>query len=101
MGAAAASRMFSQVGMAVPATAHEPCLIPRSGIGDTRLVRLTNILNIETRPIDPATHQAQEAEVVIDDSGKKRVRLRDQNVIRWRIKEGDVGAPPSIESNAR
>jgi hypothetical protein len=69
------------------------------------LVRLSNILNIETRPFDLATHEAAEAEVVVDDAGKKRVRLRDQNVIRWRVKlpEGaaEEGAAPGIESNAR
>ena len=64
-------------------------------------MRLSNILNIETRPFDPATHQAQEADVVTDGSGKQRVRLREQNVIRWRVSQGADGGPPTIESNAR
>ena len=66
-------------------------------------MKLSNILNVETRPFDAATYEPAEEETVIDESGKRRVRLRDQNVIRWRVRPGgpDGGVPPAIESNAR
>lgn len=71
-----------------------------TGGGDTRLVKLSNILNIETRPFDPAAYEPAEEEAIVDESGKRRVRLRDQNVIRWRVRPGPDGVP-AIESNAR
>ena len=64
-------------------------------------MKLSNILNIETRPFDPATYEPAEEEAVVDESGKRRVRLRDQNVIRWRVRPGGADGAPAIESNAR
>ena len=65
-------------------------------------MKLSNILNVETRPFDAATYEPAEEETVIDESGKRRVRLRDQNVIRWRVRPGGPdGGAPAIESNAR
>jgi hypothetical protein len=52
------------------------------------------------QPFDPATFKGAEEEVYIDELGHQRVRLRDQNVIRWRRKLNEDGTT-SIESNAR
>lgn len=68
--------------------------------GSARLVQLSNIINIETQPFDPATFKEVEEEVYVDELGHQRVRLPDQNVIRWRRKLNEDGTT-IVESNAR
>lgn len=63
------------------------------------LLKLTNIIGIQTKPFDPETFQKEE-EVYIDERGHERVRIRDSNVIRWRWATGPKGEPVK-ESNAR
>ncbi len=66
---------------------------------ELRMLRLSNILGIETRPFNPDTFQMEDA-VYVDEEGKQRVRLQDQNTIRWRntvLPDGTIGP----ESNAR
>ncbi|EFN59422.1 hypothetical protein CHLNCDRAFT_137949 [Chlorella variabilis] len=64
-----------------------------------RLVKLPNILGVEARPFDPDTFDAG-AEEEVDERGFKRVRLRDQNCIRWRWGVDEEGNQVR-ESNAR
>lgn len=51
------------------------------GAEQIRLVRLSNILGLEPRAFDPSTFEAGASEYV-DDSGRKRIKLKDQNTIR-------------------
>ncbi len=68
---------------------------------NTALVKLSNIINIDMKPFDPATYkEAEEEEEYVDDQGTRRVRVRDQNVIRWRRTTKEDGSS-GIESNAR
>lgn len=63
-------------------------------------MKLSNIINIDTQPFDPATYKEAEEEEYVDNDGTKRVRMRDQNVIRWRRTLNEVGSS-GMESNAR
>ncbi|EIE23076.1 Leo1-like protein [Coccomyxa subellipsoidea C-169] len=75
--------------------------IARLESDNTALVKLSNIINIDMKPFDPATYkEAEEEEEYVDDQGTRRVRVRDQNVIRWRRTVKEDGSS-GIESNAR
>jgi hypothetical protein len=76
----------------------EPCDVPPQD--SLRLVKLPNILGVEPRPFDPDTFDAG-AQVEIDARGFKRVRLRDQNCIRWRWAADEASRGQVQESNAR
>lgn len=48
------------------------------------IVRVSNIMGIESKPFDPKTYTEEEEHFVTDESGhKQRLRLED-NVARWR-----------------
>ncbi len=51
------------------------------GSEQIRLVRLSNILGIEPKAFDSTTFEAENTEY-IDDMGRKRIKLKDQNTIR-------------------
>lgn len=62
------------------------------------VVRVSNIMGIESKPFDPKTYT--EEEFLMDESGdKRRLRLED-NVARWRLAKNRDGSI-SYESNAR
>ncbi|XP_020579682.1 protein LEO1 homolog isoform X2 [Phalaenopsis equestris] len=63
------------------------------------MIRVSNIMGIEQKPFDPATHVEEDA-FVTDESGmKKRIRLED-NIVRWRTIKNRDGTT-NYESNAR
>lgn len=64
-----------------------------------KIVKMTNIAGVESRPFDPDTYELEE-EVVVDVDGTQRMRANDQNVIRWR-KVVDADGTARVESNAR
>lgn len=48
------------------------------------IVRVSNIMDIDVKPFDPKTYEAEEAFVTDEATGKKqRIRL-EENVARWR-----------------
>ncbi|TVU40285.1 hypothetical protein EJB05_13742, partial [Eragrostis curvula] len=63
------------------------------------VIKVSNIMGIESKPFDPKTY-VEEDSFVTDESGtKKRIRLED-NIVRWRnVKNAD--GTTSCESNAR
>ena len=66
-----------------------------------RLAKLSNVLGIETKPFEPATFErTADVEVWTDDRGFTRVRMRNQNTIRWREKVLPDGTTRK-QSNAR
>ncbi|CAN1312265.1 Protein LEO1 homolog, partial [Linum perenne] len=63
------------------------------------LIKVSNIMGIESQPFDPKTYE-EERTFVTDESGsKKRTRL-ENNIVRWRRVRNPDGTT-SIESNAR
>ena len=56
-----------------------------------RYVKLSNILAIETRPFTAENFDREEEEAYIDDTGIRRVKLKDQNTLRWRYAPGPDG----------
>jgi len=56
-------------------------LLPLPQADSIALLRPTNIVSLQPRCFDPATHEREE-ETVIDESGRRRVRLADNAVIR-------------------
>jgi hypothetical protein len=48
-------------------------------------MKVPNILRIEPRPWDPAAFDGGYEETV-DERGVRRVRPRDINVVRWRLR---------------
>jgi RNA polymerase-associated protein LEO1 len=82
-------------------------LLSRPRKNQAYLLKLTNVLGVEARPFDRNTYQPEEIHYY-DNSGFKRVKKRDTNVIRWRYAVGPDGAvvtgpdgQPIRESNAR
>lgn len=76
-------------------------LFPPPGPADKmHIVRVSNIMGIESKPFDPKTYTEEEEHFVTDESGhKQRLRLED-NVARWRrIRDRDGSV--KYESNAR
>lgn len=76
-------------------------LCPPPGPADKmHIVRVSNIMGIESKPFDPKTYTEEEEHFVTDESGhKQRLRLED-NVARWRrIRDRDGSV--KYESNAR
>lgn len=76
-------------------------LCPPSGPADKmHIVRVSNIMGIESKPFDPKTYTEEEEHFVTDESGhKQRLRLED-NVARWR-RVRDRDGSVKYESNAR
>lgn len=71
-----------------------------AGCPDLRLVRLSNLLNISSKPFDPDTFEPA-AEIVYQDArGKPRVILPDYNCIRFRNVTNPDGFT-SVQSNSR
>ncbi|CAN0876912.1 Protein LEO1 homolog [Linum grandiflorum] len=63
------------------------------------LIKVSNIMGIESQPFDPKTYE-EERTFVTDESGsRKRTRL-ENNIVRWRRVRNSDGST-SIESNAR
>ena len=74
-----------------------------------KIVRLTNVVGVETEPFDPETYVEQE-DTYVDAEGKKRIQTPFQNIIRWRkVIDPETGKPvidprtgeDKVESNAR
>eukprot|EP00250_Pteridium_aquilinum_P009861 c18986_g1_i1 orf=677-2545(-) len=74
---------------------------PPPGLADKmHIVRVSNIMGIESKPFDPKTYVEVEEHFITDETGhKQRLRLED-NVARWR-KVRDRDGNVKIESNAR
>ena len=66
---------------------------------DVKLTKLSNIVGVEKQEFSRETFKAEE-EAYHDETGQIKVRLRDQNVIRWR-KVNDGAGGFKLESNAR
>ena len=62
-----------------------------------RLVRLSNILGLESQPYDPSTFQVSQ-EYYTDEQGTRRIKLTNQ--LRWREVVDEEGQP-ARQSNAR
>eukprot|EP00741_Cyanophora_paradoxa_P016447 tig00020918_g15880.t1 len=66
------------------------------------LVKLPNILGIEPKPFSAETYEDEEYENrEEDEEGNSRIRLRKDNVIRWRYVRDDSGNVIDKESNGR
>lgn len=63
-----------------------------------RLVRLSNILGLDTQPYDRNTYQPPESTYYTDDQGTRRVKLSNQ--LRWRYGK-DSDGDQIRQSNAR
>ncbi|CAM6113615.1 unnamed protein product [Calypogeia fissa] len=75
-------------------------LKPPPGRADQlNLVRVSNIMGIESKPFDPKTYEEESTFVTDADGRKQRLRL-EENVARWRIARNRDGTT-SYESNAR
>jgi len=77
---------------------------------DLTLVKMPNFLSIMQRPFDPQLYDEDELEpeIVVDEVGRRRVKLKFGNVLRWRYKKDaagndmqDEGGNYIRESNAR
>lgn len=77
----------------------EAPLIPPADRSKVHLLKLTNIVGVQTKPFESSTFEKEE-DTYTDDNGLVRVRLRDSNVIRWKYST-DRGGAKSIMSNAR
>jgi Leo1-like protein len=62
-------------------------LMARPEPGSVLLLRLPNILHVDTRPYDPAEFDGG-VETFVDERGVSRTRPRDINVVRWRYRWG-------------
>jgi len=65
-----------------------------------KLVRLTNVVGVETEPFDPETYQPQE-DTFVDNEGKTRISTPFTNIIRWRKVIDPETGEEKVESNAR
>lgn len=74
-------------------------MAPRHPSDKLHLLKLTNIVGLEKKPWDPATFEGG-LEHYRDDRGATRARLKDSNIIRWRMARGADGRLVP-ESNAR
>ncbi|EGD81562.1 hypothetical protein PTSG_02277 [Salpingoeca rosetta] len=76
---------------------YAPCFLKHIG-SKIYLAKMPNFISINPKPFDAETFTAEENEEshVMDDLGRRRVKLRLENTIRWR--RNDDGA---MESNAR
>ena len=64
------------------------------------MARLSNLLSIDPSAYDAATSEPPREEEYVDEEGKRRVRIRNQNPIRWRKRAAPDGSTVH-ESNAR
>ncbi len=71
-----------------------------AGSKDLRLVRLSNLLNMNAQPFDPATFEPAAEIVYTDARGKPRVILPDYNCIRFRNVTNPDGTS-TVRSNSR
>ena len=65
-----------------------------------KLVRLTNVVGVETEPFDPETYQPQE-DTFVDNEGKTRISTPFTNIIRWRKVIDPETGEEKVQSNAR
>ena len=65
-----------------------------------KVARLSNLLSIDPSAYDAATSEPPREEEYVDEEGKRRVRIRNQNPIRWRARALPDGGTVR-ESNAR
>ena len=74
-----------------------------------KIVRLTNVVGVETEPFDQEMYVEQD-DTYVDAEGKKRIQTPFQNIIRWRkVIDPETGKPvidpktgeDKVESNAR
>lgn len=72
----------------------------RADSRNVKVARLSNLLSIDPSAYDPATSEPSREEEYIDEEGKRRVRIRNQNPIRWRARALPDGSTVR-ESNAR
>ncbi|KAI6653600.1 RNA polymerase-associated protein LEO1-like [Oopsacas minuta] len=64
-------------------------------------VKLPNFLSIDTRPFNPSYYEYEgDDEEILDEEGRKRLKLKVENTIRWR-KTKDQTGQEIRESNAR
>ena len=78
-----------------------PCAVPSVDVArgdgeEVKVAKLSNIFGVATDAFDRDTFVEETVEVV-DADGISRVRMRDENVVRWR-KNASTG---EVESNAR
>lgn len=67
---------------------------------NVKVAKLSNLLSIEASAYDPSKSEPPKEDQYIDEDGIKRVRLRNQNTIRWRLRTLPDGSTVR-ESNAR
>lgn len=72
----------------------------RADSRSVKVARLSNLLSIDPSVYDPATSEPPKEEEYVDEEGKRRVRIRNQNPIRWRARALPDGSTVR-ESNAR
>lgn len=49
------------------------------------LMKVPNIIKVDPQPYDPATTEV-EPELMVEPSGKRKLRPNDINVVRWRYR---------------
>ncbi|KAJ1701585.1 hypothetical protein LUZ63_001364 [Rhynchospora breviuscula] len=75
-------------------------LVPPPGRPDRmNVIKVSNIMGIESKPFDPKTYVEEDVFVTDETGAKKRIRLED-NIVRWRSVKNRNGTV-SYESNAR
>jgi Leo1-like protein len=68
-----------------------------SSVAQIKLVKLSNVVQIEPEPFSAETYEAEE-EAYIDDAGNSRVKLKHLNTIRWRTAVGQDGQVGRVRS---
>ena len=68
--------------------------------------RLPNFLNVDTKPFNPDTYSDDHEMNVDETENRQRIKLKVENTIRWRFKDGEGSSQAPIserekESNAR
>ncbi|KAI5079389.1 hypothetical protein GOP47_0004868 [Adiantum capillus-veneris] len=83
-----------------PLQIYLPSCPPPGTAEKMHIVRVSNIMGIESKPFDPKTYIEEEEQFITDETGhKQRLRLED-NIARWR-KVRDREGNSKYESNAR
>lgn len=63
------------------------------------IVRMSNIMNIDMKPFDPTTYEAEEPFTTEVEGKKQHLRL-EENVVRWRPvhnRDGDTSVSVCLE----
>lgn len=82
-----------------PLTLEIPLRPPPGQPEKMNIVRVSNIMEIDTKPFDPKTYVEEDVFVTDESGGRKRIRLED-NIVRWREVRNRDGTI-TRESNAR